>query len=48
MQLKLTKVFPFLDLLKIYNKKDFVADLIAGTVLAIILLPKSIAYASIA
>lgn len=42
------KVFPFIKILKVYNKKDFIADFIAGTILAIILIPKSIAYASIA
>lgn len=42
------KPFPFISWIKKYNKKDFLSDSIAWTLLAIILLPKSMAYAVIA
>lgn len=44
----INKIFPFMKWIKSYNQKDFISDFVAGTVLAIILIPKSIAYASIA
>jgi len=44
----LTKIFPFITWLKGYTKKTFTADLVAWIVLAIILIPKSMAYATLA
>lgn len=46
--MKLENFFPFIKWMKAYNKKDFISDFIAWTILSIILIPKSIAYASIA
>lgn len=48
MKSALRRFYPFVGWMKAYRRRDFTADFIAGTVLAIILLPKSIAYASIA
>jgi len=44
----LAKTFPFLSSIKNYNKSDFLGDLNAGLIVAVILIPQSIAYAILA
>lgn len=43
-----SKLLPFIPWIKKYQKKDLISDVVAWVILAIILLPKSMAYASIA
>lgn len=42
------KIFPILGWLSNYHKSDFSGDLIAGTIVAIVLLPQAMAYAMLA
>ena len=42
------RIFPFLAWLKEYDKKSFLADLIAGFTVALVLIPQSMAYAKLA
>lgn len=46
--MKLENFFPFIKWMKAYNKKSFISDIIAGLTVAVILIPQSMAYASIA
>src|SRR5690625_6456715 len=45
---KLTDIFPLLETLKHYKKKDFTADLNAGITIGVLLIPQAMAYAMLA
>lgn len=45
---KLSKVFPFLDLIKCYRKEYLIRDMIAGITVSVVLIPQSMSYAMIA
>jgi len=47
-EVKLRGLFPILEWLPNYDKKDFVGDLSAGLIVAIMLIPQGIAYAMLA
>jgi len=44
----LSRIFPFIELLKSYNGVKFKADAIAGLTVALVLIPQSMAYAQLA
>lgn len=45
---QLARYLPFLDWLRHYQREDFVGDLIAGLIVAVMLVPQSMAYALLA
>lgn len=42
------RIFPFLGYIKHYSAKDYALDIVAGIIIAVVLVPETIAYASIA
>jgi len=44
----LARIFPILDILRTHGPRDYATDLLAGVIISVVLIPETIAYASLA